>query len=93
MYGQRTRGGFLEDIRQVQGVAVYQIWIAGFLTGVNQILPDTYDITGHGQFSDVYDWVSNHCAAHPDETFGAALLRYYQFAYPTRFQDHTEVGQ
>src|SRR4051812_37782418 len=54
--GQRGCDVFLKDIRSDDGPQIYQFWIAGVLTGFNQILPDTYDITGNSDFSDVYQW-------------------------------------
>ena len=57
-------------------------WFTGYLTAVNDLLPETYNITG-GTNAWVA-WITRYCALNPMHMLRDATLAYVQVAYPAR---------
>jgi len=57
-------------------------WVTGYLTAVNDLLPETYNITG-GTNAWVA-WITRYCALNPMHMLRDATLAYVQVAYPAR---------
>ena len=70
-----------DDWRYLYGFSLYTM---GYLTGINRIAPDTYDIAGKTNTKTVMVWLEKYCAKHPDESFSSALVRLTAELYPHR---------
>jgi len=64
-------------------------WMAGYLSAVNELLPETYDITGES--TGFAAWASQYCRLNPTHDFGTAVAAYVKAAYPTRLTTAPET--
>ncbi len=62
----------------------FSLYAMGYLTGINRLAPNTYDIAGKKNTKTLMVWLEKYCAAHPDDSFGNALYRLTAELYPTR---------
>jgi len=70
----------------------FRFYTLGYLTGVNEFLPETYDIkeskpTTTGTF-EVMDMLERYCRDHPDQYFHSALVNVVKQLHPTRSTKH-----
>jgi len=59
-------------------------WIAGYLSGFNLIVEQTYNILGERQYSEALDWLDRQCQQAPNKSFINALAEMTQAYYPAR---------
>ncbi len=64
--------------------AAYAEWLDGYLSAVNLVLPDTYDIMGAKDREVAMAWLDRYCAGNPGDAFGFAANRLAAFLYPNR---------
>lgn len=65
---------------------VYEVWLAGYLTGTNKQLPKTNNILGHTDIDGALGWLDNFCHANPTKAVADAAAQLSVFLYPTRQQ-------
>jgi hypothetical protein len=70
-----------DDWGELYGFSLYAM---GYLTGINRLAPNVYDISGEKNSKTLMLWLEKHCAEHPDDSFDNALYRLTAELYPTR---------
>jgi hypothetical protein len=70
-----------DDWRQLYAFSVYTM---GYLTGINRLAFDTYDIAGGKNVKIHMVWLQRYCAANPGDSFDLALFRLVAELYPRR---------
>ncbi|NIO07410.1 MAG: hypothetical protein GTO40_05185, partial [Deltaproteobacteria bacterium] len=53
---------------------VVEHWLAGYLTGHNYYVADTYDIKGSKTMDEIEDWLEAFCRKDRDEYFAEAVI-------------------
>ncbi len=61
-------------------------WLAGYLTGVNFIEGETYDIKGTLDLNGVRDWLATYCGQHADDSVAKAARAFVRAAASSRQQ-------
>ena len=72
------------EARQNKSDAIYRWWLAGYMTAVNNITPDTYNIVGAESLSGSMAWIEAWCADKPDKTMTDATIALTRDLYPRR---------
>jgi hypothetical protein len=62
----------------------FSLYTMGYMTGVNRLAPNTYDIAGKKNSKTLMVWLEKYCAEHPDDSFDNALYRLTAELYPHR---------
>jgi len=62
----------------------FSLYTMGYLTAVNRLTANTYDIAGKKNTKTLMVWVENYCAAHPDDRFDYALYQLTLELHPDR---------
>ncbi len=62
----------------------FATWLAGYLTGYNQLMPDTYDIKGNSDMNSLLLWLENYCKKNPLEDFISAVDMLVNELHPKR---------
>ncbi len=62
----------------------FSLYTMGYLTGINRLAPNTYDIAGKKNSKTLMVWLEKYCAEHPDDSFDHALYRLTAELYPHR---------
>ena len=62
----------------------FEQWLDGYLSAVNLVLPDTYDILGDKKRETAVAWLDVYCTQNPDDAFGFAANRLAAYLYPNR---------
>lgn len=62
----------------------YKIWIAGYLSAFNLIVPGTFNIMGQRNLSHALDTLANYCQEHPDILFVTAAATLTEHYYDER---------
>jgi hypothetical protein len=57
--------GKFVDARRSNTAGVYQWWLAGYLSAMNQQLPDTYNLVGSDDLHGPMLWLENWCVQNP----------------------------
>jgi hypothetical protein len=70
-----------DDWRYLYGFSLYTM---GYLTGINRVASDTYDIAGTKNTKTLMVWLEKYCAKHPEDSFNNALVRLTAELYPHR---------
>lgn len=70
-----------DDWRALYGFSLY---MQGYLSALNRLAYDTYDIAGKANSKTVLVWLENYCEANPDDTFDTALVKMSAEFYPSR---------
>ena len=65
----------------------FSLYTMGYLTGINRLAFDTYDIAGRKNVKTLMVWLQRYCAEHPDDSFDYALYRLVAELYPDRATD------
>ena len=70
--GNNACDQFVEARRTRRDVA-YMDWLGGYLTAVNAVSDNTFNIMGHTEFSSLILWIENYCSKNPLQTFARAV--------------------
>lgn len=70
--------------RKAGKAADYEQWLDGYLSAVNLVLPDTYDILGAKERGAALAWLDQYCAGNAGDAFGFAANRLAAYLYPNR---------
>jgi hypothetical protein len=70
-----------DDWRALYGFSLY---LMGYLTGINRMAFDTYDIGGRKNSKILMVWLQDYCAANPEASFNTALHQLIIEVYPER---------
>lgn len=70
-----------DDWRALYGFSLY---LRGYLTGINRLAFDTYDIGGRKNSKILMVWLQDYCAQHPEASFNTALHQMIIEIYPDR---------
>jgi hypothetical protein len=70
--------------RKAASAGNFEEWLDGYLSAVNLVLPDTYDILGDKKRAAAAAWLDVYCAGNPDDPFGFAANRLAAYLYPNR---------
>jgi hypothetical protein len=62
----------------------FSLYTMGYLTAVNRLAANTYDIAGKKNTKTLMVWLENYCAAHPGDRFDYALYQLTVELYPDR---------
>lgn len=62
----------------------FSLYTMGYLTGINRLAFDTYDIAGKKNVKTLMVWLQKYCAEHPGDSFDHALHRLVAELYPVR---------
>lgn len=62
----------------------FSLYTMGYLTAINRLAEDTYDIAGNKNAKTLLVWLEQYCAENPSETFDGALYRLIAELYPQR---------
>jgi hypothetical protein len=68
----------------------FSLYTMGYLTGINRLAPNTYDIAGKKNTKTLMVWLEKYCAEEPDESFDNALYRLTAELYPNRIPASSE---
>lgn len=63
-----------------------QTWWAGYLTAMNRVTPDTYNLLGRSSIEDADNWLLTYCRQNPNERFATAVHEMLKALYPSRTQ-------
>ena len=69
--GPISCGKFIENLKT--GGSPYMLWVAGYLTAYNALVPDTFDVLGNSDMASVKLWLENYCKANPLEKLPTAM--------------------
>ena len=67
-----------------------QIYVGGWLSAYNALVPDTYDITGGKDIDSVMQWIDKFCRDNPFESVQTGLIALAHDLYPNRLKNHRE---
>ena len=72
----------------------FSVYTMGYLTGINRLAFDTYDIAGGKNVKAHMVWLQRYCAKNPHDSFDRALFRLVAELYPLRAATgpHPEAG-
>jgi hypothetical protein len=62
----------------------FSLYTMGYVTAVNRMAHDTYDIAGKKNTKTLMLWLEQYCATYPDDAFDVALSKMTQELYPLR---------
>lgn len=62
----------------------FSLYTMGYLTGINRLAFDTYDIGGRKNSKTLMVWLGKYCEQHPDDSFDSALHHLILEIYPDR---------
>lgn len=62
----------------------YKAFLMGYLTAVNTLSDDTYDVTGGKALDDALGWLTTYCGAHQMDSFDRAVQQLVEAGYETR---------
>jgi hypothetical protein len=62
----------------------FSLYTMGYLTAINRLAPNTYDIAAKRNTKTLMVWLEHYCAEHPDDSFDNALYRMTAELYPHR---------
>lgn len=71
-----------DDWRALYGFSLYMM---GYLSALNRVAYDTYDIAGKTNSKTILVWLENYCEQHPDDSFDTALVQMSAEFYPNRY--------
>lgn len=52
-------------------------WLAGYLTAINQVYDDTYDLKGDLDLDGVLDWIYTYCSTHRNDGIAQAASAFF----------------
>jgi hypothetical protein len=70
-----------DDWGELYGFSLYTM---GYLTGINRLASDTYDIAGSKNTKTLMVWLEKYCKEHPEDSFDDALYSLIAELYPNR---------
>lgn len=70
-----------DDWGRLYGFSLYTM---GYLSAVNRLASDTYDIAGRKNVKTLMVWLQRYCREHPQESFADALYQLVAELYPAR---------
>ena len=70
--GNHACGQFVEARRQRRDVA-YVDWLGGYVTAVNAVSDETFNIMGHTEFAGLMVWIEQYCSQHTLHPFARAV--------------------
>ena len=62
----------------------YSMYTMGYISGVNRLAHDTYDIAGRKNPKTLIVWLERYCAENPSDSFDKALFELTLELYPNR---------
>jgi hypothetical protein len=62
----------------------YSLYTMGYISGINRLAHDTYDIAGHKNAKTLLVWLERYCAENPADSFDQALFRLTLELFPNR---------
>jgi len=62
----------------------FSLYTMGYLTAINRLAPNTYDIADRKNTKTLMVWLQKYCAEHPEDSFDTALYRLTADLYPER---------
>ena len=72
---------------------VTQSWVAGYVSGYNSWVPDTYDILGNSDIESAMLWLENYCKANPLKNLGDGMVMLIKELRPKRHRTSKESGK
>lgn len=63
----------------------YRLFISGYFSAFNVIVPNTYDIMGGKDMDELVRWMDDYCAARPNELFVNAVAQLTVAMYELRY--------
>jgi hypothetical protein len=70
-----------DDWQYLYGFSLYTM---GYVTAINRLAYNTYDIAGAKNTKTLMVWLETYCAEHPADSFDTALYRLIAELYPER---------
>ncbi len=67
-------------------------WIFGYLTAYNRQTPDTWDIGGQTDISEILLWLENYCKRNPLDEFAEAMGSLTDELHPRRIRKKPKVN-
>jgi hypothetical protein len=71
-----------DDWRALYGFSLY---MQGYLSALNRLAYDTYDIGGKSNSKTILVWLENYCEENPDDSFDTALTKMSAEFFPNRY--------
>lgn len=72
----------------------FSLYTMGYMTGINRLAYDTYDIGGKKNSKMLIVWLTDYCKENPEDTFDSALHHLIVEIYPDRIvaapEPHTD---
>ncbi|MCB1706054.1 MAG: hypothetical protein KDI17_14415 [Halioglobus sp.] len=62
----------------------FSLYTMGYLTGINRLASDTYDIGGRKNSKTLMVWLEKYCLDNPEHSFDAALYQLTAEIFPAR---------
>ena len=73
--------------------AADEIYISGWLSAYNYLMPNTYDVVPGHDITRVMTWMDAFCKSKPDKSVEAALVQFTSENYPGRLQSYSKLPQ
>ena len=71
----------------------FSLYTMGYVTGINRLAFDTYDIGGRKNSKTLMVWLEKYCKEHPDDSFDSALYQLTAEIYPNRTLQAPEAAK
>ena len=65
----------------------YSMYTMGYISGINRLAEDTYDIAGRKNTKTLLVWLERYCAENPANSFDQALFAMTLELYPNRTEE------
>ena len=87
VYGNLPCSVYLNNLKQggLRQMSM-KAYVAGFVSGVNLISPETYDVLGQSNVDGALLWLKNYCEKNPLEKLGKPMAELMAELYPKRNQ-------
>lgn len=72
-------GGF-----SAEQIGQFEFWMAGYLTAMNRLTPDTYDLVGTTKPEQIHAWLRQHCQQNPNQLMAVAVHALAEALHPQR---------
>jgi hypothetical protein len=72
--GARSCGDYIEARKQGDELLdYYNNFVVGYLSAINLVVPNTFDILGTRTMGEAFEWLDLHCGKSPSENFTNAM--------------------
>ncbi len=90
--GARPCSDFMAAVsKSAQEALPYVYWMEGYLTGINRLQPQTFDVSPVTEAAIVSQMVRNYCSAQPTLRFETAIAQLMNFFAPYKVAEQSQL--